>query len=641
MAIFLLIVLLLNILTERQVSRSEKPVLITLIDNSSSLKNYADSNTVLKNISEFRSDLDEQFSNRFDIKTFLLSDSIAEGEMDLKGAQTNLNAGFDYIFNQFYNRNIGGIVLISDGNYNAGIDPVYTAEKIKLTPVFSLGVGDTILKRDQLIRTVNANSVAFLDNDFPVEVTIEAKKLKGKLSKLSIYKKGKLLQSQELAYNDEHSFVTATFLLKADTPGFNNYELKLDVADSERNTDNNFARFYIEVIDTRSKVLILADAPHPDVAALRSVVESNDRVEVSSFTIDKFDGKLEDVELVLFHGLHSSKSIELNRQLIKMKIPAWYFYTSETGGSIMNEILGGATVPGGARFDAVQSYENPSFMLFDHVESLSDMLNGAPPIQVRFGDFKGNFGDVWLKQRLGNVRKESPVLSFKTINGRKCGFFLGEGLWRWKLSEYNRKGHNEGFNELVQRSIQYLTVKKNSEPLRIYLPDKFNSDKEIEIRAEFYNESLEPITTPEIDMDLTSDSGKKFSYRFSRRSADYFVNIGKMNPGLYNFRVHTKYNGKAYEKTGVFVIEEMTMEALNTHSDFGLLRKLGAKTGGSFYQLKDYKRLINEIGSREDIVTVNYTESKFSNLIDLVWLLITVLLLLSTEWFIRRYSGSY
>jgi len=175
-ALFLLIVLLFNILTERQVSRSEKPMFITLIDNSSSLKNYADSNKVLAQISDFQNELKSAFSDRFEIETFLLADSVSQGEVNLNGTQTNLNAGFDYLFNQFYNRNIGGIVLISDGNYNSGIDPVYSAEKIKLTPVFSLGVGDTILKRDQLIRSVNVNSVAFLDNEFPVEVTIEAKK---------------------------------------------------------------------------------------------------------------------------------------------------------------------------------------------------------------------------------------------------------------------------------------------------------------------------------------------------------------------------------------------------------------------------------------------------------------------------------
>ena len=39
--------------------------------------------------------------------------------------------------------------------------------------------------------------------------------------------------------------------------------------------------------------------------------------------------------------------------------------------------------------------------------------------------------------------------------------------------------NNEGFNEIIQKSIQYLIVKKNSEPLRINLPKRFNINDEI------------------------------------------------------------------------------------------------------------------------------------------------------------------
>ena len=48
-------------------------------------------------------------------------------------------------------------------------DNQLSAERIELTPVFTLGAGDTTTRRDQLIKSVNTNEVAFLNNQFPIE----------------------------------------------------------------------------------------------------------------------------------------------------------------------------------------------------------------------------------------------------------------------------------------------------------------------------------------------------------------------------------------------------------------------------------------------------------------------------------------
>jgi hypothetical protein len=640
LAIFLCLTLLLGILIERSVSRSEKPLFVLLTDNSASMLNYKDSSTVLKDLNSLKTKFYEQFGERFEMVELNVSDTVSSGKSNFKGRQTDLNSGFEYLFNQYYSRNIGGICLISDGNYNKGIDPVYSVEKLSLTPVFTLGVGDTILKRDQLIRTMNANSIAFLDNEFPIEVTVEAKKFKGKRSKLSLYRSGKEIQSKVLDIKDDHDFITELFIVKADAAGFFNYEARLEVLSGEVSSKNNLSSLYIEVIDTRTKILLLAEAPHPDVAAIRSALEENERTEVISSTIDKFDGNFKDVELVVFHGLKAGNGERINRDIIEKKIPCWYFYTSDSDASLLSGILG-AKLPSAKRYDDVQAYENGGFQLFERSDKLNEMLRSAPPVQVRFGSFEGNLGDIWLQQRIGGVSKKDVVLSFKTVNGRKNAFFFGEGLWRWRLNEFVKTGKNEGFQDLVQRTIQYLTVKQNTEPLRIYLPEEFISDKDIEIRAEFYNQALKSIVTPDIELKLKSLNGKEFNYRFSKRNSDYLVNLGKHSPGAYTFEVSTSYDGKKYKKTGSFVVKEQMSESLATHSDFGLLRKLADRSSGSFYKLKEHDRLLTEISKREDIVNVSYSESKFTDLIDWVWLLAGIILLLGTEWFLRRYNGNY
>ena len=87
-------------------------------------------------------------------------------------SNSNLEKAFEYINTEYYNRNIGGIAFISDGNFNVGANPIYNAERIKLSPIFSFAVGDSIQKRDHLIRNIFHNNIAFFKNKFPIEIDI-------------------------------------------------------------------------------------------------------------------------------------------------------------------------------------------------------------------------------------------------------------------------------------------------------------------------------------------------------------------------------------------------------------------------------------------------------------------------------------
>ncbi|TNE71527.1 MAG: hypothetical protein EP333_09015, partial [Bacteroidetes bacterium] len=102
MVLTLLFLLLFNVLTERQVSRSEKPLFITLVDNSSSMLNYKDSNNVEKGIISYLNELKGLYGDQFELKTFVISDSIKEAEISLDDNKTDLNQAFDYLFNNYY-----------------------------------------------------------------------------------------------------------------------------------------------------------------------------------------------------------------------------------------------------------------------------------------------------------------------------------------------------------------------------------------------------------------------------------------------------------------------------------------------------------------------------------------------------------
>ena len=248
---------------------------------------------------------------------------------------------------------------------------------------------------------------------------------------------------------------------------------------------------------------------------------------------------------------------------------------------------------------------------------------------------------MFLTQRLGQFAKKDPILFFGERDNKKYGVFVGEGIWRWKINEYSRLKSNANFQELIQKISQYLVVKQNASSLRITLPRRFSKGEEVKIKAEFYNEALELITKPTIQFDLTDENGRKSKLEFAVNGNFYTLPLGTLNPGKYTWTASTSYNGKKHSKKGIFVVEDIAIEALETMANHGVLQQISANSNAAFYKLNDYQKLLQAIDQRDDIVEVAYEESAFNDLIDYFWILLLILLLLSTEWFLKRYHGGY
>ena len=640
LSLILLVLLLFDIIIEKKEYKTEKPIFIALIDNSTSMLNYKDSGTVRAHIDELTSSLKEEYRDRFDFKTFIVGKEFTNDSVNFLADESNLDKGFESIYSQFYNRNIGGICFISDGNFTTGKNPIYSARKISLTPIFSVGVGDTVIKRDQFIRSVSANQIAFYKNQFPIEVSIEATKMGKGETKVSLFKGSKEIASQKVNYTDGRSdFAQVNFMVDADEIGFVQYSIRLEHKLNEVTYENNSKRFYIEVIDSRSKILLLTHAPHPDVAALKSVFDKDDNGEVEVKPINEWEGNLKDYALLVWHHPTDNKTI-LN-EINTTKIPVLYLFTSEVNGGEVNALNIGLKLATRRGVDEVQAYPAPGFQLFELSNALTAALQQWPPLKVPFGKIEHNGGNALLKQRIGTVKKEDPIIYFGGDMNKKFGVIMGEGLWRWKLNDYVRNNNTTNFNELIQKATQYLTVKKNTDPLRVILPKRFNKKDDIVITAEYYNASLERITSPKITFELRDEENNLIQYEFAKNSLDYSLSLGKLKPQKYTWTAESNFNGKKIRKQGVFVVEDVSIETLSTHANHSLMRQLAAESNGKFYTLKERNELIKDVLERKDIVNIQYEESNFNDLIDWKWLFLLAFLLLAAEWFLRRYWGSY
>jgi len=642
-SLFLIGFLLLGIILQALNYREEKPIFITLIDNSASMLNYKDSSTV-KNASEiFLEQLNKKFSERFELITLTVGSEVGNKNFNFKENSSALELGFEKINVDYYNRNIGGIAFISDGNYNVGANPSYAAERISLTPIFSLAIGDTTPKKDHLIRNVQVNDIAFLKNDFPVEVDLEAFKIGARSVNLSIFHNGQKIGSQVVNYkNGKHDFQQANFVINASQPGFQTYTLKLEPIDGEYTLKNNTRTFYIEVIDARSKVLLLANAPHPDIAAMKEVLDDNENIETESLLIKDWNKSLDKVNLVIWHEPGNTIDASVLELIQSKKIPVFYILGPNTSTAVIAKLNLGIVAAPGTQTDDNQASLNPAFSAFEISDKVSDALNYYPPLKSKFGTLKlsGN-AEILLSQRIGQIRKKEPLLFFQQQNNVRNGVLYGEGIWRWKLNDFVRTGTHDAFKDFWSKVFNYLLLKQQGAGLRVEFQKRFTIDEDVIVNASFYNAAMEPITKPAIEMKVTAENGKVYLSQFGAFGSSYKLSLGKLKAGKYNWTAKTSYDGKNYSKQGNFVVEDIQIEKSETTANHGVMKQLAKQSNGKFYYLNQYEKLLSDLEKREDIASVRYEETNFNNLIDYFSVFLVLFLLLAGEWFLRRYLGSY
>lgn len=182
--VIILLFFILKPLIKNYSTKIERPIIAFLQDNSQSLLLGKDS-LYLKE--EYLTKLKKEFKfDNADVVYYSFDSDISKiDSFNFNGNATNIESALNEISLLYHNRNIGAVVLASDGIYNEGNNPKYSRYKLN-SPIYSLFIGDSLQQSDVLIDGVRYNKEAFIGNTFPVKVNLKAKLLEGKSVKVDI-----------------------------------------------------------------------------------------------------------------------------------------------------------------------------------------------------------------------------------------------------------------------------------------------------------------------------------------------------------------------------------------------------------------------------------------------------------------------
>lgn len=641
--LFCIALLLLGIFIERTTYREEKPILFVALDNSSSMLNFADSTAVKVDLPKKISELNEQLGDKYLIKPL----SFGVGTTDslnfaYNEAKTNIAAVFENIHEKYLRRNIGAILLISDGNHNEGISPFYPLQKLDFVPVYSIGIGDTFPKKDASIDAMIANEVAFAGNLFPIEVRGKLQEMKGIATRLELYQNKQLIATQDLPpANSNEVHFTHRFQVVANGKGYQRFTAKIISQSKEHTYSNNIRSVYIEYLDTKNSILVVSTDIHPDIGAICSVLQQEKGTELNIQLWDKLS-TLPNYDLLIFRNPDFSKNVELWKQIQAAKKPILYLLSPSTSVNAMRSLNIGMQNAGSKGMDRVQAIINTAFSAIQFSADFNKRISSFPPLQVPFSKDWPTQMNTLLFQQMGAVQLQRPLVAFQVSGAQKIGYVFGEDLWQWKMYEQTKYKSTLVFDEFIAKITQYLVAKENTSKLRVYPPKNASQMDDILFKAEFYNDAFQLITEPEVHLELRDEKKQVVSKStFLTVEKAYQLNLGRLSAGKYAWKATCSFAGKKYEKTGEFVVHIEGREAGDLVADFHLLRELSSASKGKFYSYSNINSAITDLAQRDDITSVRYDNTDLVDLLDFKLLFFIIIILFIAEWTIRRWLGTY
>lgn len=640
----LIFILLIGPLINRENQFAQKPIVAIAVDQSSSILQFKDSAWYRTQMAQQVQSLQAQLGDEYEVQIYGFGEKIKEGfEPQYTDKTSNMGGALREIVQRNQDRNLSAVVLASDGLYNQGVYPL-DAMRDAGVPIFTLLMGDTVAKPDLLIKQVKHNEVVFAGNNMMIQVDAMAHLLPGETSILSIEHEGKTLATKSISISSQRYFESHNFSIPVSGEGMQQYTVKLSKAGNETNLVNNTYRVYVNVISNKQQILILAASPHPDLGALKASIEKNEGYSCSiMYAYDANLNNLQQYSIVILHQLPGwrGEGMPLADKVKQSGLPVLYVVGSQTGLNYLMQLEPSLKL----QFRTGMANEvigriNEQFSLFNLSREELTTLQKMPPLVSPYATMTiaGEFESLMLQQ-IGNVQTNQPLWFFLKSDVKRVGLIFGEGLWRWLLADF-KQSQQEHVPNLINKTIQYLSLRKDRSQFVIQAEPRFYENEPIVLEAERYNDSYELITDDEVSIILSNESGKQYPYTFSKQQNRYYLRAGLMPPGRYTYKAKAEHNGKTIEKTGSFTVVPLQLELMENVANAQLMFELAKSTGGNMLPVRNMDKLTDLIKANDYVKPIISTQREVKKWIDLKWLFVLVLLLLTTEWVIRKWNGS-
>ena len=295
---------------------------------------------------------------------------------------------------------------------------------------------------------------------------------------------------------------------------------------------------------------------------------------------------------------------------------------------------------------------HPILQLDDKPERNIEIWQNLPPLTNAFAGFQHRAGATTLLKK----QNGQPILLFQRVGLGKSLLFTAEGLWNWNfgVGSFKDTTYTTVYQQFWAQIFRWMG--QEAEENRIYIStdaSTYAQGDEVEVSVRVYSYKFKPQENSEVKINVTSPGGSTYSLRTRGTRAEIAVNqtnnIGQSNnidkynatfkaeeSGIYKIQASGKTGNVPLGEDEINVsVQQQLVELESPQLNEELLRELTEQTDGVYLNIEDAHLLPDKITNVENQVFVDTKRDLWAHPI----LLITIVCLLGSEWFIRKRVG--
>ena len=685
--LFLLAVFLEPVLVIEQ-SSYHKPFAVVLLDKSLSMSIKDDVGVRMSFANNILNDRSramlKKLEQKYRMKMYLFSNEPVELDYekankeplfnfaaDKNGFSTSIGVVLRKALDDLAGQPVAGIILITDGGNNSGDDPV-TAAKIageKGIPIYPIGVGDPVLKKDLSVTNVFSEETAIKGDVVNLTATIESRGFKNITVPVRLMLKGRAIKEEQIQFSEKNNKAEVNLNFLAEETGENDYSVVVLAQADEVSAVNNTKSVKIKVTDDKIKVLYVDGYPRWLYRYLVRSLKRDKGVSLSGILETVEPGNFSEGNLPIAGFPRTKEQLFTYDIVIIGDVSRNYFNSVQLENlkAFVAEKGGGMFFLPGERW-AARSGRIPELERFFPLELEDGAFSASIPFKVGLESdgksspffmledissqnektWKGLEGVYWalksgrekpgslIYARYKNVKAGGNVFaSSQRLGNGKIMLFTSDDIWRWRF-----KNENRYFYRVFGQVIRWLGPEKAaSEDKYLKLTTdkkKYIAGEKVFVTARINMKEFSGMKDSEVPAFFAGADGKREFFTLVCMAKDSALYSGEFTPALGgDFKVwveHPKLPLEARKVKADISVEIPNMEYESPELNEELLTGIAEASGGEYTRFSGASGVADKVIKAKPKVTIK-TEK---GLKDSPFVILLFVLLTGIEWFIRR-----
>lgn len=613
------------------------------------------------------------------------------------GLETRLGETLLDLIRQVSGQTLSGIVVVTDGGSNAGIEASAANEAAKAAKVrlISVGVGSTEQPINVQIASIQAPTDVHLGDPFEISAFIQGQGLARRSIQVELLTRPEnekseptQIETREITLFEDGIPVEVKFDRDPSEAGAVEYFIRVRpiVKVQELSEDDNERRKTINVLDRKTRVLLVAGGPMRDYRFVRNMLYRHSAVELDVWlqTADPGAATSQESDNLLIEFPDSREKL-FNYDVVVAFDPDWRNIPEESLEMLREWVFaqaGGLILVAGdvnTRFLADAGADELKSVLELYPVVLNSYLmdflpnsrNQQPwPIEFtrsgtdagflqladdpisssqKWQEFTGIYGcyptggskaGATVFAHFSDPRAQTeygqPILMASQFYGSGRTLYVGTSEL-WRLRSVDEEFYDRLWTKTVREVGQARLRRGTNRGMLLLERNQYILGQTVRVRAHLLDPQFKPMSTDAVTMEIFDPNGKPLvpparMVRDQHRPGQYIGDFRASIPGTYHMELPIpESNDELSSKIDVVL---PNLETDNSRLNAQLLRSLVQDTGGTYLRLDAAEKEIpNRLPNQGEEFLV---DERLRTLWDRDWVMYLLVGLLSLEWLTRK-----